>query len=63
MPFAVGADALDMMVMALLRRPDLGLEAEDLLAVLAQLAVHLVLADQDLLHPLGEGVEHQRDDR
>ena len=52
------ADALDVMVMALLRQADLGLEAEDLLPVLAELAVHQVLAGQDLLDPLGEGVEH-----
>ena len=55
-----GADALDVMVMAFLRQADLGLEAEDVVAVLAQLAVHQVLADQDLLDPLGEGIEHQR---
>ena len=53
------ADALDVMVMALLGQADLGLEAEDMIAVLAQLAVHVVLARTDLLDPLGEGVEHQ----
>ncbi len=54
------ADALDVMVMALLGQADLGLEAEDTIAVFAQLAVHVVLARTDLLDPLGEGVEHER---
>ena len=58
------ADALDMMVVAFLGQADLGLEADDVLPVLAQLAVHQVLSPvQDLLDPLGEGVEHQLDGR
>ena len=47
------ADALYMMMMALLRQTHLGFEPDHLLAILAQLAVHGVLATQDLLHTLG----------
>src|SRR3546814_3883262 len=60
MPGLAGADALHVVVVALLRETDLGLEAEHLRAVLAELAVHQVLAVENLLHPLGEGVEHRR---
>ena len=42
------ANALDMVVMAFLRRADLGLEAEHRLAVFAQGAVHQVLAERHL---------------
>ena len=49
-----------MMVMAFLRQADLRLEAQHLGAILAQAAIHLVLAGQDLLDPIGEGIEHQR---
>src|SRR5262249_1402579 len=56
---AVGADALDVMVVAGLRQPDFGLEADDLLSVLAHQAIHLAVADQDLLDAVGEGVEHE----
>ena len=45
------ADSLDVMMMALLRQAHLRLEAEDLLAVLAQLAVHVVLAAENLGSP------------
>ena len=55
----VGADALHVMVVAFLGQADLGLEAEDLLPVLAELAVHVVVAGLDFLHALGEGIEHQ----
>src|SRR5688572_23839438 len=54
-----GADAFHVMVVALLHAPDLGLVADRLLAVFAQLAVHRVVAGEDLAHPLGEGVQHQ----
>ncbi|HEY8013564.1 MAG TPA: hypothetical protein VIE70_06635, partial [Dongiaceae bacterium] len=54
--FAVGADAFDVMMVALLGEPDLGLEPQDLRPVFAQRAVHLVLAIHDLLHPVGEGI-------
>ena len=56
---AVGADPFDVMVMALLGQPDLGLESQDLRPVFAEGAVHLVLAVHDLLDPVGEGVQHQ----
>lgn len=56
----LGADALDVVVMACLRLADLVLEAQHLLAVFAQLAVHIVLAAQDILDPFGERVQHQR---
>ena len=49
---------LHMMVMALLRQAHFDLETENLLAVLAELAVHVVLAVQDLVHAIGEGVQH-----
>ena len=55
---AAGPDPLHVVMMALLRQAHLGLESENLLAVLAQLAVHVVLAVQDLAHPIGEGIEH-----
>src|SRR6185436_3490811 len=54
-----GADAFHVMVVALLDPADLGLVADRLLAVFAHLAVHRVVAGEDLAHPLGEGVEHQ----
>ena len=43
------ADPLHVVMVALLRQPHLRLEAEDLRAVLAELAVHVVLAVQDLV--------------
>src|SRR6185503_10044711 len=54
-----GADAFHVMVVALLDPADLGLVADRLLAVFAHLAVHRVVAGEDLAHPLGEGVQHQ----
>ena len=54
------ADALDMVVMAFLRRANLGLEAQNLFAVLAHLAVHHRIALDDLGEPLVERIEHQR---
>jgi hypothetical protein len=51
--------ALDVVVVALLGSPDLGLKAQDLSAVLAERAVHLGLAAHDLLDPLLKGVDHQ----
>ena len=62
MTAAIGARSLDVVVMALLLAPDLGFEAQDLLAVLAELVVRLVLAGQNLLRPLGEGVGAPADD-
>ena len=58
---AVGrrADPLDMMVMALLGEPDLGLEAQNLLAIFAHLAVHVVGALEDLAEPVDEGLDHE----
>src|SRR5215470_9739399 len=57
---AVGADPLDMVMMALLGEADLRLEAEHLCAVFAERTVHLVLAFHDFLHPVGEGVQDER---
>src|SRR3546814_18064761 len=51
---SAGADAFDVVVVALLGEADLGLEAQHLLAILAELAVHQVHAVEDLLHALGE---------
>ena len=50
--------ALDMVVVALLGRADLGLEPQHLRAILAHRAVHRGRAVQDLRHPLGEGRQH-----
>ena len=55
-----GADALHVVVVAFLGQADLVLEAQNLLSVLAELAVHQVLAGQDFLDPFGEIVEHGR---
>ena len=49
-----------MVVVALLRQAHLGFEAQHLLAVLAQRAVHQVLAHQHLADAVEEGVDHQR---
>src|SRR5260221_3991393 len=57
---AVGADAADVMMVAFLADADLALVADELLAILAELAVHLVVAGADLGDALGEAVEHQR---
>ena len=57
---AVGADALDMVVVALLRRAQVALEAEHLGAVLAQAAVHVDVAGADAADALDEGLDHQR---
>ena len=54
-----GPDPFDVVVVALLGEPLLRLEAEDPLAVLAQLAVHEVRAAQGLLDALRERVEHR----
>ena len=54
------ADAFDVVVVALLREADLGLEAEHLLAVLAERAVHQVLPDQHFAQAVEEGVDDQR---
>ena len=47
-PARARADAFDVVVMTLLSQADLGLEAENLIAVFAQLAVHPVLTDANL---------------
>ncbi len=54
-----GQQTFDVMVVALLRRADLVLEAQHLGPVLAHLAVHQVLAVENLLDPVGEGVQQQ----
>ncbi len=52
------ADALDMMVMAFLRRAKLGLEAEHLLAIFAHRTVHQILALNRLADAVDEGLDH-----
>src|SRR5690349_21604039 len=52
----VGADALDMVVVALLRQAHHRLEPQDAGAIEAVLAVHRIVAGEDLVDPLGEGV-------
>src|SRR5262245_8067411 len=56
----VRADAAHVEMMAGLSGADIRLVANDLRAVLADPAVHHVVAGQDLADPLDEGVEHQR---
>ena len=56
----IGADALDVVVVAHLGRAEIALVADDLLAVLAELAVHAVVALGNLGDPREEGVHHQR---
>ena len=53
-------DALtfDVMVVALLRLPDLVLEPQNLRPVFAHGAVHVVAAFQNFTHPVGEGGDH-----
>ena len=48
-----------MVVMAGLRQAHLGLEPQNLLAIFAHLAVHVVGAFKDLAHPLNHRVDHQ----
>src|SRR6266852_3626385 len=54
-----GADAADVVMVRRLRRAGLVLVADDLGAVLAELAVHARLAVDDLADALGEAVEHE----
>src|SRR3546814_5972236 len=54
---SAGADAFDVVVVALLGEADLGLDAQHLLAILAELAVHQVLAVEDRIHALGKSVQ------
>src|SRR5690348_91006 len=60
MPGLARAGALDMVMVALLRRADFRLEAEHLGAELAHLAVHRRFAGHDLLDPFDESVDHRR---
>ena len=57
------ADAADVMVVRRLRRAGVGLVADDLRAVLAELAIHAGLAVDQLGDAVDEAVEHQRDGR
>src|SRR5438552_19055271 len=56
----IRTDAFHMVVVALLRQTDFRLEAQNLRAIFAQAAVHLVLAHQYLLDTIGKGIAHQR---
>ena len=56
---AAAADALDMMVMALLRRADLGLEAEHLRADTCTAGSSSRFRPRYLLDPLDESVDHR----
>lgn len=57
---AAVVDPADMMVVAGLRRAGIVLVADDLGAVLAELAVHRRLVFAQFLDPLAKGVEHRR---
>ena len=54
----VSADALDVMMMTGLRQADLILETQHLFAVLTQLAVHLIVAAQNIFDSLGESIQY-----
>ena len=56
---STGADALDMVVVARLGQAHLALEAQDLLAVLAHLAIHVGRAVHHLAGAVDDGVDHQ----
>ena len=58
--FQSATDAFDVVVMTFLRQADLVLEAKNLFAILAHLAVHKVLASNDLVDPVLEGREDER---
>ena len=53
-----GADTLDMMMVTLLRQTYFCFKAKDLLAVLAELTVHVVLAAADLVDTFYERLDH-----
>src|SRR5262245_7431559 len=55
-----GTDPFHVMMVAFLDPPDLRFVADRLFAILAHLAVHLIVAVENLAHPLGEGIQHQR---
>jgi len=57
MPMPVGS-GLDMMVMALLAQADFVFEADELLAVFAELAVHRRIAGADFVEAGEEGFDH-----
>src|SRR5262245_18065823 len=56
---AAAADALDMMVVAHLRRPDLGFEAEHLGPIFAQATIHAVVAVEKLGDAIAKGLDDQ----
>jgi len=55
----VGADALDMMVMSLLRCTDGPLMTDDLLAITAKETVHIHVVSLNAFDPLDERLDHQ----
>ena len=57
--YRTGADALDMVMMALLPAADVAFVADGLFAIFAKLAIHGGPAGHDLAHPFGECVQHQ----
>ncbi len=58
-PWAVGADAPDMVVVADLGRADVAFVTNDLFAVLAQQAVHRIVACKRLFDPLDESIDQK----
>ena len=56
----VGADARDMKMMSDLGLSDRCFVADDLLAILAKLTIHIAVAAQDFVDPLGESIEYER---
>ena len=53
-----GADTFDMSMMTFLGQSDLHLKTKHLLPILAELAVHVVLATLDLINSLHKGLNH-----
>ena len=54
----IRADPLHMMMVAFLRQAVMGFEADDLFAVFAKLAIHIVLAAQNTTHPFLESIDY-----
>ncbi len=52
-------DSLDVMVVALLNQAHLVLEPQHMLAVLTELAVHVVRPLEDFLHAVGEAIQNE----
>ena len=52
------SDAFDVMVMAFLRQPNLGLKAQNLRPIFTHGTIHIVASVQNFRHPIGKGGNH-----